>query len=97
MRYNLIVVEIRKRNPNWIKLFFQTKMKQSSTSGKIKVKFVQEQHCKIIKRESLSQMLVWRGKDMKNNKYIKREKKQRPISDFNLALSLPNEEGVKSH
>ena len=88
MRYNLIVVEIRKRNPNWIKLLFQTKMKQSSTSRKIKVKFVQEQHCKIIKRESLSQMLVWRGKDMKNNKYIKREKKQRPISDFNLALSL---------
>ena len=41
-------------------------------------------------------MLVWRGKDMKNNKYIKREKKQRPISDFNLALSLPNEEGARA-
>ena len=95
MRYNLIVVEIRKKNPKWIKLLFQTKMKQSSTFRKIKVKF--GEHCKIPKRESLSQMALWRGKVMKNNKFIKRAKKQRPISDFNLALSLPNEEGVKSH
>ena len=91
------MVEIRKRNPNWMKLLFHTKMKQSSTSRKINVKFGQQQHCKIPNRESLSQMLLWRGKVMKNNKFIKRAKKQRPISDFNLALSLPNEEGVKSH
>ena len=72
-------------------------MKHSSTSRNIRVKFLQEQHCKITKRESLSQMLVWRGKDMKNNKYKKREKNRDQFLTSIWHYDFPNEEGVKSH